>query len=161
MDVGQRYVGTAEILRVSNKPLQCGKRLRRCLQTPLNLREIRWPPKERSKDAMRKYLTHQWPVKVAINDGEELAAAGAIARVRGLETRTRECLVDVTRDRAGLVDLKVVVNECRHAFEGVKRQIDFRDIGSEGIDLDPVVVPSLFFECETSNPTVNTLSVTV
>jgi len=83
------------------------------------------------------------------------------ARVPGLETRTRECLVDVARDRAGLVDLKVVVNECRHTFEGVKRQIAFRDIGSEGIDLDPVVVPSLFFESETSNPTVNTVSVTV
>jgi hypothetical protein len=52
-----------------------------------------------------------------------------MVRVRGLQTGTGECLVDVARDRAGLVDLKIVVNECRHVFERVKRQIALRDIG--------------------------------
>ncbi len=84
-----------------------------------------------------------------------------MARVRGLEAGTRECLVDVACDSAGLVDLKVVVNECRHTFERMKRQIAFGGIGSEGIDLDPAEVLSFFFECETSDPTVNTVLLTV
>jgi hypothetical protein len=110
---------------------------------------------------MGKYLPHQWPVNVAVDDGEKLAATGAMARVGGLETRTGECLVDVTRNRAGFIDLKLVLNQGRHALEGVKRQIALRDIGSKGIDLDPPVARSLFFERKTRNPAVNTVLVTV
>src|SRR5258708_20466002 len=106
VDVGQGYFGAAEIFGVGSKLLQCGKHLRCCRQPLLYLGRIRWPPEARPKDAMGKYLPHQRPVDVAVDDRKELAAAGAMGRVAWLETGTGECLVDVTRDRAGLVDLK-------------------------------------------------------
>ena len=84
---------------------------------------------------MGKYLAHQWAVNVAVNDGDELAGAGAMAWVGRLKAGTRECLVDVACDRAGLVDLKVIVNECRHTFEGMKREIASRAKGLTSIQL--------------------------
>jgi hypothetical protein len=45
----------------------------------------------------------------------------------------------------------------------MKGQIAFRDVGSEGIDLDPAVIPALalLLECETRDPAVNAVLVTV
>ena len=82
-----------------------------------------------------------------------------MARVGGLETGARQCLVDVARDRAGLVDLKAVVDRPA-TLEGMQRRIAFRDVGRERIDRDPMVL-SLFLECETGDPAVNAVLVTV
>ena len=161
MDVGQGYLATAEIFGVGNKPFQRGEHAGRGVQAPFQLGDVERVSKARPKEAMGKHLSHQRPVGIAVDNGDKLAAAGATVRLGGLQTGTRECLVDVTRDRTGLLDLKAVVNECGYALEGVKREVAFRNIGSERIDLGPMVFDALLCEREPRDPAVNAVSVTV
>src|SRR5690606_41960608 len=54
----------------------------------------------------------------------------------GRKQDASEGLIDVTGDRRRLVEHEAVMNQRRHATEGIKREISVGDWLVEGIDLD-------------------------
>src|SRR4029077_5107480 len=105
---------------------------------------------------MRKHLSHQRPVSVAVHDRKDLVATCPFSSVRSLQGRTRKGLIHITRDSVRLVNREGAVNQRGYALEGVHVKVALGHVRGKGINLYPGEVDASFVQRQADNPRIDT-----
>src|SRR5690606_25302927 len=101
----------------------------------------------RRRHALDEHVPDQRAVAVAVQRPDRLVHPRPGARARRLKRRPGERLVDVTGDRARLVDLEPVVLEGRDPAERMAREVARRGPArSEDVDLLEAVADALLLQ---------------
>ena len=78
-----------------------------------------------------------------------------------LQRRAGEGAVDIAGDGAGFVEHEAVMDQGRHAAEGMQRQIGRPGCRGEGVHLDPVVGHPLLGQGEAGDAEIDAVAIAV
>ena len=148
MQVGQRELRAQQVRPASvHQPIERVEHARRAAQRLGDLGFVAQFAVGHRAHALDRHAPHHRPVGIGIEQADDLVHARALGGIAWLQRRALEGLVDIARDRAGLIELERAVFERRDAAERMAHPVRGRHaVGAEDLDLVQGVGHALLFQ---------------